>query len=149
MDRNAMLLLIAAGQAFRVGDSIVFAVQLMDKEYGEGATRCSSCGTVLNLGNQFCTAYMCGLPLIGPFGFPRWEIWNQLAKPERQQKVEKIFRHPTHGRYSKFYITPIPLTVGEAEQLTKELNAEEASEFRFVHRKMNPHDIVRRYSLNE
>ncbi len=101
---------------FRLGAGFRFAAQIPDDSVGCSGSRCTNCGAGVAYCNQVCRG--CGLPLIGPWGFPQFPEWLMLTGPEKQAKVEDVYYHErNHGRHGCLNVKDFPLTPNEAKGL--------------------------------
>jgi hypothetical protein len=106
------------GKFFTIGDSFRFAAQIPDEKVGISGSRCSNCDGAVAFCQEICKH--CGLPFVGPFGFPDIDAWRQLDESEKRTWVERIFLRKNHGRMTCVNVMTMPLVeteLREAEEL--------------------------------
>ena len=110
------------GRSFKVEESFEFAVQIPDNAIGCNGSRCSNCGNEESYCHQICKE--CGLPFIGPFGFPQLPIWENTSLNKKKVLVLKIFTNfQNRGRLEYQGVRFIPLTPLELKEV--ETNAKQ------------------------
>ncbi|MDP1619432.1 MAG: hypothetical protein Q8M12_00365, partial [bacterium] len=80
---------IAEGKVFKVGNSFFFAAQIPDDSVGCSGSRCSCCNGKVAYCNHVCKH--CGLPFVGPCGFPQLPHWEAMSIDMRIDMVEMVF----------------------------------------------------------
>ena len=97
---------------FQIGNSFIFAAQIPDNSVGISGSRCTNCGGSVAYCNQVCRG--CGLPLVGPFGFPQIGNWVSLSASERKSVIESVYYRLDHGHLGYANVPSVPLTPDEA-----------------------------------
>lgn len=103
---------------FAIDNSFHFAVQVPDDSVGISGSRCSNCENVVAYCDQRCTS--CGLPFIGPVGFPQFSEWKDLSANRKRITVEDVYaRDNTRGRLGYANVEFVPLTPNELNEIEK------------------------------
>ncbi len=93
---------------FQIGNSVEFAVQVPDKSVGCSGSRCSHCNAEMAYCEHRCKS--CGLPVIGPFGFPQIEEWSSLSAQKKRKIMETVYSDwPSRGRLNVINATDLLL----------------------------------------
>lgn len=112
MDKKKLDEALRENKAFKIGEGFIFAAQIPDDSIGCSGSRCSNCNSKTAYCIQMCEE--CGLPFIGPFGFPQLPEWESLTLEQKRKLVEKVYFHDAHrGRLVATNVRPVPLTRGE------------------------------------
>lgn len=105
-------------KVFKIGNSVLFAVQIPDDSVGCSGSRCSNCNSKAAYCHQICR--QCKLPFIGPFGFPQLPDWESLTLDEKSTMVEEVYCHHSHrGRIEYVNVDFVPLTSDELNEVEK------------------------------
>jgi hypothetical protein len=115
---------------FQIGNSFIFAAQIPDDSVGCSGSSCTNCGGPVAYCNQVCRG--CGLPLIGPLGFPQIGNWVSLPVNGRRSVVESVYYRLDHGHLGYANVPSVPLTPDEAERI-KTVWRHESEIFRSTH----------------
>jgi hypothetical protein len=107
-----MMVKISIENVFRVDKSFAFTVQIPDSSLGENRSRCANCACETAYREQICRE--CGLPFIGPLGFPEMRTWTNVTSEEKEDFIVIIFTQgKNRGRLTYEHVTDIPLTYDE------------------------------------
>ncbi len=117
-----------ADSVYKVNGSFGFAVQVPDNRVGISGSRCSACGEPTAYSVQICEK--CGLPFIGPFGFPQYEEWVKLSDIEKNDFILNVFHDmPARGRILRSGVPFFPLTMKELVSVEK-FTGEDSEQFK-------------------
>jgi len=109
MDKKMLEKAQGTGKVFKIGDSFFFAVQVPDDSVGCSGSRCSNCNHASAYCHQVCR--QCGLPFVGPFGFPQLPEWMTLSLDRKEITVKEIYcQSGKRGRLGYANVELFPLT---------------------------------------
>ena len=127
------------GSVYRVDESFGFCVQVPDDKVGISGSRCGACGEKTAYSVQICKN--CGLPFIGPFGFPQYEEWTKMLSFEKNDFILTVFNDaPTRGRVTRAGMLFFPLTIEELVIVEKKFTGENSERFE-DHYGVHPQDL--------
>jgi len=118
------------GRAFQIGKTFWFAAQIPDDKVGCSGSRCSNCEDKTAYCVQICRT--CGLPFVGPFGFPQWLKWQEMTAKEKRAAAEEVYSSSKHGRLGYTNVRFVPLTQVELAEI-EALPEYEAHMFTLTH----------------
>lgn len=130
MNREELAQAMIDGRAFKIMSSFVFAAQIPDDSVGCSGSRCSNCEGSTAYCEQFCRN--CGLPFVGPSGFPQWTEWQNYEPEKRKGLVTKVFFYTDRGRLGYANVAYVPLGEQELCEVEK-LSGHEATLFAETH----------------
>jgi hypothetical protein len=132
---------MARTDSFRVMGSYICAPQIPDKTLRGYGTRCANCRSETGYFEQICRH--CGIPFIGPLGFPDISVWKVLDAKEKKELAKKVCeQYHNRGRFKHVNAMSVPLTPEEL-QAVEALEGEEAEIFEMVHN-ISPREISTR-----
>jgi hypothetical protein len=112
-------------------DSVAFTLQIPDGDISISSSRCCVCGDKVSYAEQMCK--QCGFTFIGPFGFPKWKMWNALSEQTQNNFVSHVFFvRRNRGRLHCSGVPFLPLTKKEVE-VVEMLEGDEATVFENVY----------------
>ncbi len=128
---------IKESNVYRVEGSFAFTAQIPDDSVGCSGSRCANCDTEVPYCNQICR--YCGLPFVGPGGFPQYPTWTTLSTNEKMTLFISAFNSYRRGRLGYANVAFVPLTSDELTEV-EELEGREANLFELTH-KISPKKI--------